>query len=479
MNFPDKWINKKKVIIPAAVLIVVLVIVFIWSRSNHLQYRNAYTDWDAIQKRGSIRVGIKQNTTDYYVENGVVKGFHYDLMELFAKHFNLKAHYTVYNAYWDSFWALMTGKVDVLAMDLNDNPQLGVFFLLTTPHSYSSHVLVQHKNNMLIDENFHVLYNSNTSSGKPLLLVVPGFSDFYKDALFLSRELDTLNIRLILKETFNINYILDLVNEKEIDMAIADQKVMESSSVLYGDVDYSVVLTDTLPLHWAVNKQNVSLQRVLNGWLDSLKNTRHYFILLEKYYSPASKNRTKAGIYHQKINNNSISFYDDLIKKHAETYNLDWRLVAAVIYQESRFNSSATGKGGSYGLMQIMPRTAARMGMDNPYSAENQILYGCKYLKNLKERYAEKGIDSTDLSKFVLAAYNAGACHIDDARLLAEKKGYNPNSWKDVEKMLTKLSDRRFTKNIQLKCGNYNGKYAKNYVSKVWDVYRHYQNMLD
>jgi membrane-bound lytic murein transglycosylase F len=254
---------------------------------------------------------------------------------------------------------------------------------------------------------------------------------------------------------------------------------MESNAILYKDMDYSVILTDTIALHWAVNKQNTSLQEIFNHWLDSIKTTQHYAILLEKYYSPSSKNRRTIGQYQQKYSNNPISFYDDLIKKYAARYNLDWRLVSAVIYRESRFNSQAIGKGGSFGLMQIMPKTAKHLGMSNPNSPENQILYGCKYLKRLKMKYLEKGADTTDIYKFVLAAYNAGSCHIDDAILLAKSKGYNPNSWQDVEKMLIRLSDKKYTKNIPLRCGNYNGKHTKNYVNKVWTSYLHYQNMVD
>jgi membrane-bound lytic murein transglycosylase F len=357
---------KQKLALLLAIWLIVLSIAFILSKSKPAVSLNAFSDWETIQKCGYIRAGILQNTTDYYIENGTVKGFHYDLMELFGKDFNLKVNYAVYADYWDYFWALMTDEIDVLAMDINTYLPFTVFFL-------------------------------------------------HNDSLY-----------------------------------------------------------------WAVNKQNSSLHLTLNNWLDSLTNTRLYPILLEKYYSPTSKNRKAMRQNQQKIENNAISFdYDDLIKKYAPKYGLDWRFVAAIIYQESGFNHRAIGKGNALGLMQIMPRTAAHIGMKNPYLPENQILYGCKYLKKLKEKYEENGVDSADLYKFVLAAYNAGTCRIDDARLLAEKKGYNPNTWQDMEKMLVKLSDRKFTKNIPLYCGNYNGKFTKKYVSKVWETYLHYQNMAE
>ena len=271
--------EKKKTILLCAIFIGCLVIAFALNRPAEIENLNAFTGWKTIQKRTYLKAGILQNTTDYYVENGTVKGFHYDLLELFGNNHNLDVHYYVYNTYWDNFWALMTGEIDVLAMDLNSEPMYNSFFLFTNPHSYSCKVL---------------------------------FVD------------------------------------------------------------------DTVSLHWAVNKQNRSLHKVLNGWIDSLKKTRHYSILLEKYYSPTSKNRIAIGEYQRKHPNKSISVYDDLIKKYAVRFDFDWRFVAAIIYRESKFNPHALGQGGAFGLMQVMPQTAIGLGMKNPDFVESQILYGCK-----------------------------------------------------------------------------------------------------
>ncbi|MDR0606754.1 MAG: transporter substrate-binding domain-containing protein [Bacteroidales bacterium] len=468
----------KKIIIFFTIWVLLLLSTWGLNRLIRVKQLNLYSDFQTIQQREYILAGILQNTTDYYVDNGTVKGFHYELVELFANRFNLKTQYIVYNTYWDGFFALATGKVDVLAMDLNSNFRNNMVFLFTSPHSYSSHVLVQHKDNMLIDKNFNIFPNKHTKDkleNTTVHLSVDGLSDFYEDALYLFHQFDVHHTRLSLKEMPNIEDMLDLLNEKQIDMTIANEKVMKSNAGFYRKLDYSVQLTDELSLHWAVNKDNISLQTPLNHWLDSLKKERYYAILLNKYYSSTSKNRQS----HSMLTNKTISLYDDLIKECAKIYHIDWRLMAAIIYQESKFNPHVTGKGGSFGLTQLMPETAAHLGMKPPYSVEKQILYGCKYLYNLKKKYDRKGVNPFDLYKFVLAAYNAGSCHIDDAQLLAKEKGYNPNQWKDVEKMLLKLADKKYTQNTQLKCGNYNGKSAKNYVANVWNTYQHYQNMSD
>jgi membrane-bound lytic murein transglycosylase F len=240
-----------------------------------------------------------------------------------------------------------------------------------------------------------------------------------------------------------------------------------------------VVLSDTFPLCWAVSKGNVSLLRELNNWLDSLKKRKIYPILLNKYYSPNSQNRQKI-TQQQRKTNASISVYDPLIKKQAERYGLDWRLVAAIINQESRFKPDLLGKGGSFGLMQLMPATAKQINISDSYSIEGQIASGCKLLYFLTNWYAKKGIsDTLDLYKYAVASYNAGHGRIDNGMELTEAVGLNPLKWQDVESILPKMSDRKFIRDAGLNMHSYNGTYTQNYVSRVWTVYQHYCNIVE
>ena len=324
------------------------------------------------------------------------------------------------------------------------------------------------------------IIRTDSLNKEKLLLAIPAFSAFYDDALRLCSGKNTTCIDVLVLESSNTNYFLDMLSDKEINLTIEDEKIMDANSFFYNELDYCVTLTDSLPLYWAVNKGNFSLQQELNNWLDSLKKTRAYPLLLKKYYSPTSQNRQKLASHQHKMANSSISVYDDLIKKQAERYGLDWRLVAAVIHQESRFKPNLVGKGGSHGLMQLMPKTAERLKINDPYSIEGQITAGCKLLRFLSDHYSEKGItNTTDLYKFTLAAYNAGHGRIDDVMLLTEAVGLNPLSWNNVEKILPKMSDRKYIRDAGLNIKPYNGKYTKNYVSRVWIVYRHYCNMVE
>ena len=96
------------------------------------------------------------------------------------------------------------------------------------------------------------------------------------------------------------------------------------------------------------------------------------------------------------------------------------------------------------------------------------------------DMYAKKGVsDTLDLYKYALAAYNAGHGRIDDAMELAEAIELNPLKWNDIESILPKMSDRKFIRDAGINIHPHNGTYTKNYVSRVWIIYRHYCNMVE
>jgi membrane-bound lytic murein transglycosylase F len=171
----------------------------------------------------------------------------------------------------------------------------------------------------------------------------------------------------------------------------------------------------------------------------------------------------------------NISRYDNLIKKYAKENGLDWRFVSAIIFQESKFNPTAVGAGGAYGLMQIMPITATHLGIALEVPPEQQIENGCKLIAQIVEKYRKCYKKENDLLKIVLVAYNTGNGNVDSARDLAEKEGLNPNCWEDMEFVLNNVSNKSFT---QEKTG-IKGKIALEYVYKVLRHYAHYKNMYE
>lgn len=154
-----------------------------------------------------------------------------------------------------------------------------------------------------------------------------------------------------------------------------------------------------------------------------------------------------------------ISEYDALIRAEAQKIGWDWRLLASVIYHESNFKPSLTNKKGAFGLMQLMPITMKKYGIDHNSSVEKQLEAGGKLLMYFDHNLPESISDSLERRHFILACYNGGMGHVLKARTKAEKNGKNPNLW---------------TNNVEL----YTHRQTYQFVRKVTDRYNYYKTII-
>ncbi len=435
---------------------------------------NNFRTWDEITDSKIVKVGILYNYTDYYISHGKVYGFHYELIKKFAENYSLEVIYKLYDSYGEYCYALLHNEIDLLAMDISKNMSTEILFDFSIPHSFSKLILVQHKKNKYFKKNGSSLSTQKSN----YLIVVPAYTPYYAWAIELKKKY---------RNRFNtsISYLtseelLDELDNAVIDFTIANQKNVEANSIFYSNLDYAQVLTGEMPLYWIVNKGNDSLSLFINDWLNAYKQKKEYVMLLKKYYDPTSSTRLQLKQKSRITPFGDISPYDDIIMKYANQYGLDWLFVSSLIYQESKFYAHMSGIGGSYGLMQFMPATASYWGVNIGDSPEQQIKAGCKYLKFLVKKYRDLGVsDSIQLMKFVLAAYNAGSCRVDDAIKIAKRRDYNTSQWDHhVGSAFQLLSDRKSIKNSKLKCGRYaNTKHTLRYINEVMHRYEHYKNI--
>jgi membrane-bound lytic murein transglycosylase F len=214
--------------------------------------------------------------------------------------------------------------------------------------------------------------------------------------------------------------------------------------------------------------------------LDSIKSTEYYAVTYNKYFKNryAYKRRVKSDLLSVKGNN--ISKYDELIKKYLTDLNWDWRIVASQMYQESQFNPNAKSWAGAVGLMQLLPSTGEMVGITNLYNPELNIQAGIKFLNYLESHWKETITDSLERIKFVLASYNIGLGHIEDAQRLSEKFGVNPNIWFDnVEYYLLKKSKPKYYNDEVVRNGYSRGIETVIYVKEILDRYEHYKKFFD
>jgi membrane-bound lytic murein transglycosylase F len=261
----------------------------------------------------------------------------------------------------------------------------------------------------------------------------------------------------------DIDKRLDLLLANQADIAVCDIKTdsilkIKNINPVYIDENFS-------PSFWAVDNKNNGLAKNINLWINSYTQTKDYSFLAAKY----NLNQ----IYRK---SQTISDYDDLIKKYSEKINWDWRLIAALIYQESQFIPDLKSHKDAFGLMQIRQQTAEFLGFDSIDSNEKNIAAGTKLIKFLEKHFAKDStINETELVKFVLAAYNSGHGKIDICRRNTAQKGRNANIWIDVE--ITNRRKKR-EQNAPKTKESYLSSETINFVNEILERYEHYRNFF-
>nr|QEO74668.1 hypothetical protein [uncultured bacterium] len=173
-----------------------------------------------------------------------------------------------------------------------------------------------------------------------------------------------------------------------------------------------------------------------------------------------------------------LSEYDPLLKQYAVELNWDWRLLASQAFQESRFKPEVRSWAGATGLLQLMPRTAKEYGVTDALDPADNVKGAIKFLKALQQYWGKRIEDENERLKFILASYNAGAGHIEDAQRLTEKYGGNPEVWEDVAYWLLQKSTQQYSSDPVVKFGFCRGLEPVNYVSQILERFEHYKQFV-
>lgn len=225
---------------------------------------------------------------------------------------------------------------------------------------------------------------------------------------------------------------------------------------------------------WAVNSGCAELADSLNRWftpslLASIRQEERSL-----FSTGGVHRRTYAPMLH--ADRGIISSYDHLFMRYAPLARWDWRLMAAQCYQESTFDPRAYSWAGAKGLMQIMPSTAAELGLAQAdiYEPEPNIHAAARYIAKLNGLFQDIR-SPQERQLFVLASYNGGHFHIRDAMALAKKNGRNPYHWNDVAEYVLKLETPQYYRDPIVKYGYMRGSETVNYVSRIYDRWMKYR----
>ena len=220
---------------------------------------------------------------------------------------------------------------------------------------------------------------------------------------------------------------------------------------------------------WVTAGADLNSVRAINRWISYYTSTPEYSQLENRFFLLSTTNPRKMAANGTK--SNTISPYDDLIKKYAKELGWDWRMLAAVVYQESKFSISSQSHRGAKGLMQVMPSTGRRYGIEDLTDPENNLIAGTAHLMKLQERYTGKGFSHEEVIKFTLAAYNAGAGRIMDCRNLAAAQGLDNRVWANIVKVIPMMREDSILAAEAVKLGKFQGHETIAYVENVQALY--------
>jgi membrane-bound lytic murein transglycosylase F len=437
------------------------------------------TDLNEIRENNKLVVITDFNSTDYFIYRGQPMGYQYELLKELTDYLGIKLDVMVSNDLDDSFRKLTDGECNLIAINLTITKERKKYIDFTMPHGQTRQVLVQRKPDnwkklsRAAIEN-QLIRNQLDLAGKTIY--IQNGSSYYERLKSLSDEIgDTIYVMETPEEA---EQLVSLVAEGTIDYTVCDENIALVNQTYYPNIDVETAISFPQYIAWAVQKGNTSLKQEIDKWFSEFRKTTTYAVIYNKYFRNQRSYEMVTSDYFS-LTSGRISEYDEIIKKYSEMIGWDWRLLASVIYQESRFNPSAQSWAGAYGLMQLMPNTARRFGVDRNSSPDQHIRGGVEFIKWLDDRFREKVPDEQERVKFILASYNIGYGHIEDAMKLAEKYGKNPQIWdNNVDEFLMMKSNPVYYMDPVVKYGYCRGTETFNFVSEVLGRYTDYKNIL-
>lgn len=441
------------------------------------------TELDYILQKDTIFVLTGYNAYSYFIYKGQPMGFEYDLVQKLSEYLGVTPVFILVNNINEMFTMLDEKKGDLIAFNLTITKERAEKISFVNYYNTTKQVLVQRKPDNWRKMMTHQIEKELIRNPVELIgktVVVRGASSYIPRLNNLSEEIGGDIYVVEANPELTIEDLIEQVAKGEIDYTISDENIALLNEAYYKNIDVKTDISLSQRIAWGVKKNSTELRDTINYWLDSIKSTRYFAVTYNRYYKNRYAYKRRVASDYLLLKGGKISGYDELIKEGAKKLNWDWRLMASQIYQESQFKPNVKSWAGAIGIMQLLPSTGEMFGITNLYDPVLNIKAGTKFLLSLDKYWSEFVEDSTERIKFVLASYNVGRGHIDDARRLAEKYDAKLNVWDDnVEFYLLQKSKPKFYNDEVVKNGYCRGIETVKYVKEILERYEHYKKFIE
>ena len=436
-------------------LLLVQVAFVIWYEYDYRLEQRQWTE-------DTIRIGFKPSQRVNAELSPYGPGLERELVELFCSQNGL-------TPVWVEVQDYMQGKDKLLTNELH--------LLLPVPGMQTQEINALQKGPVYLEGSFLVLHNQWRYPLRSLQdlcatdMIIPDRSVYDR---LLQDMRNSLQCDLIPSRRPGSGMdFFDVLADRKFRFGIKDEKSYRLWKGFYPEVRRSEALDKTYSLSWLWSKHYINLDREFSKFWKNIRESGLLDEMLDRYFGFYPESQDPYELRHlQYALQNELPKYAGTIREVSRRYNLDPLFLVAIIYQESRFDPGATSRTGVRGLMQITSHTAEFLGIEDRLDPHQSITGGAKYLQMLGERMDRIDVKSWDKWFMALAAYNQGLGHVYDARTLAERQGFNPDSWNGLKKTYPLLSYQEYFETVPR--GYTRGYEAVHFVESV----RYYYNIL-
>jgi membrane-bound lytic murein transglycosylase F len=417
---------------------------------------------DQIKILGELRVVTRNGPLAYYRgPDEMPEGPEYELARRFADELGVRLKIMPVHSYAEIYAALTSGHAHLAAAGLKV-PAQGVPGVEFGP-------AYQRVREHLIYRRGATRPNSLADIGSGDLEIAEGSS--HAKTLHMARD-QLPDLVWVENSSTDSQALLDGVADGSIDYTIADSTEFALAHDAHPDLRIAFDLPGVQSLAWAASTRDPGFLRDLNGYFARLSIAGELAAIVKRYYGRSADLEFVGARGFMQHLQSRLPLYKKWFEEAAAQSRQDWRLLAAIGYQESKWNPSAASASGAKGLMQLTVNSATEAKVTDPSDPRQSIFGGARYFRQVYAKIPTH-VPEPDRTWFALAAYNIGYGHVEDARVLTQKAGRDPDSWQDVREFLPLLEQERWY--TQTENGYARGWEPVRYVDNV----RGYRDLLE
>ena len=419
---------------------------------------------EQIIERGSLNVATRIGPLSYFEREGLPSGMDYNLLNEFARSLGVELNVTVFDNLDKQLASVYSRDIDMAGATLTATETRMKSYAFSEPYLEVSTLLIQHSGRSAkktIEDIFGEDYRLMAIEGSSHAEVLNQLQNQYP-SLHWQEDAEVIMFDL-----------MGQVQSGELDYTVVDSSIYQLERSIFPRIEIALELTEPEPIGFVFPKvKDSSLLDAMNSFLADYQSAGELQALKDAYFQDHGRMDVAGSLVFKKRLKDRLPKFEPLFREVAEEYDYDWLLLAAQAYQESHWESRARSPTGVRGLMMLTLPTARQLGIKNRLDPEQSLRGGIRYLLSLHSRLPER-ITEPDRTKFALAAYNVGFGHLEDARILTQRGGANPDLWDDVQQFLPLLRQKKYYTTV--KRGYARGTEPVIYVN---NIYR-FKNILD